>query len=397
MVSPAPEPAPALPPVVLFDLDGTLIDSAPGIIDGLRHAMAAIDRPMPAEERVRELIGPPLPEILRQLGAGSGLDDPVAERDEVERGLAAYRRVYRESGWSHSRVFDGIPAALDELLGYGVRLAVATSKAEVVAERVLEHYDLRDRFGMVAGASEDGTRTLKKDVIARALGGLEVPAIVGRTTGVAMIGDRSHDIEGSRYWGIPCIAVTWGYGTETEHAAADRVVDHPADLVVALDGLVTGTVHVTFVCTGNICRSPMADRIFSTAIERAGLADRVRVTSAGTGSWHVGDPADRRARAELERHGYPSRHVARQVDDEILSADLIIALDRGHERALRGMGADPSRVRLLREFDPQARGDRSVADPYYGSVRQFAEVREQIEAAVPGLLDEVRTMVGRDR
>lgn len=244
MVSPAPEPAPGLPPVVLFDLDGTLIDSAPGIIDGLRHAMAAIDRPMPAEARVRELIGPPLPEILRQLGAGSGLDDPAAERDEVERGLAAYRRVYRESGWSHSRVFDGIPAALDELLGYGVRLAVATSKAEVVAERVLEHYDLRDRFGMVAGASEDGTRTLKKDVIARALGGLEVPAIVGRTTGVAMIGDRSHDIEGSRYWGVPCIAVTWGYGTETEHAAADRVIDHPADLVVALDGLVTGSEHI---------------------------------------------------------------------------------------------------------------------------------------------------------
>lgn len=159
----------------------------------------------------------------------------------------------------------------------------------------------------------------------------------------------------------------------------------------------TAPVHVTFVCTGNICRSPMADRIFATAVERAGLADEVRVTSAGTGSWHVGDRADARARAELERHGYPSAHTARHVDDDILSADLIIALDRGHAKTLRSLGADPSRVRLLREFDPQAGGDLSVADPYYGSARDFAVVREQIEAAVPGLLDEVRTLVGADR
>ncbi|WP_281190020.1 low molecular weight protein-tyrosine-phosphatase [Millisia brevis] len=156
-------------------------------------------------------------------------------------------------------------------------------------------------------------------------------------------------------------------------------------------------VHVTFVCTGNICRSPMADRIVATAVERAGLADEVQVTSAGTGSWHVGDRADARARAELERHGYPSAHTARHVDDDILSADLIIALDRGHAKALRALGADPSRVRLLREFDPQAVGDLSVADPYYGSARDFAEVREQIEAAVPGLLEEIRTLVGTDR
>lgn len=152
-------------------------------------------------------------------------------------------------------------------------------------------------------------------------------------------------------------------------------------------------VHVSFVCTGNICRSPMADRIFAAAVDRAGLSEAVRVTSAGTGSWHVGDDADPRARAELERHGYSSTHTARHVDDDILSADLLIALDSGHARALRSLGADPSRVHLLREFDPDASGDRSVADPYYGSARDFAEVREQIEASVPGLLEEVRQLV----
>lgn len=246
MVSPVPDPAPDrpatvlvdLPATVLFDLDGTLIDSAPGIIDGLRHALDTIGRPMPPENRVRELIGPPLPEIIRSLGAGSGLGDPTAEQEEVDRALAAYRQVYRQSGWSHSRVFDGIPEILDELLGHGVRLGVATSKAEVVANRVLEHYALRDRFEVVSGASEDGGRTSKTDVMARALGGLEVPAIVGGTPGVAMIGDRSHDIEGSRHWGVPCIAVTWGYGDDAERAAADVVVDRPSELIAALDGLV---------------------------------------------------------------------------------------------------------------------------------------------------------------
>lgn len=158
-------------------------------------------------------------------------------------------------------------------------------------------------------------------------------------------------------------------------------------------------VHITFVCTGNICRSPMADRIFTAAVADAGLADVVRVTSAGTGSWHVGDPADQRARRELERHGYPADHTARQVDDEILSADLLIALDQSHARSLRAAGADPDRVRLLREFDPAAvaAGDLSVADPYYGSARDFAEVREQIEAAVPGLLAEARDLLATTR
>lgn len=156
---------------------------------------------------------------------------------------------------------------------------------------------------------------------------------------------------------------------------------------------VVGELHVTFICTGNICRSPMAEKIFAAHLERAGLAERVRVSSAGTGSWHVGDDADYRTTAELRAHGYPIGHVAAVVGDHHLDADLVVALDTGHERALAHLGVPTERRRLLRSFDPNADGP-DVPDPYYGDQSDFELVREQIEAAVPGLLDWVREQLG---
>ena len=132
--------------------------------------------------------------------------------------------------------------------------------------------------------------------------------------------------------------------------------------------------HVSFICSGNICRSPIAEKVFAREVEQAGLADRVRVTSAGTGSWHVGDPADSRAAALLAEHGYDDTHVARQIDDELLDADLLVALDAGHLRALRRIAPDPERMRLLREFDPDAPAGAGVPDPYYGGPEGFTEV-----------------------
>jgi len=147
-------------------------------------------------------------------------------------------------------------------------------------------------------------------------------------------------------------------------------------------------VHVVFVCSGNICRSPIAEKVFAAELERAGLAEGVRVSSAGTGGWHVGDPADDRAAAVLRAAGYPSDHRARQVDAEVLGADLIVALDDTHRRALCDVGA--SRVRLLRSFDPTAPEGAEVPDPYYGGDDGFDEVLAMIQAAVPGMLDWVR-------
>jgi protein-tyrosine phosphatase len=147
-------------------------------------------------------------------------------------------------------------------------------------------------------------------------------------------------------------------------------------------------VHVVFVCSGNICRSPIAEKVFAAELERAGLAEGVRVTSAGTGGWHVGDPADERAAAVLRAAGYPSDHRARQVDADTLGADLIVALDDTHRRALSRAGA--GRVRLLRSFDPAAPERAEVPDPYYGEDAGFDEVLAMIRAAVPGMLDWVR-------
>jgi protein-tyrosine phosphatase len=150
-------------------------------------------------------------------------------------------------------------------------------------------------------------------------------------------------------------------------------------------------LHVTFVCTGNICRSPMAQNIFRRALEDAGLDGKVRVSSAGIGDWHVGQPADARARTELTSNGYDDEHTAAQVGPDHLGADLLIAMDTGHAAALRKVGAG-DRTRLMRSFDPDA-DDVDVADPYYGSDKDFTTVRTQIEAAMPGLLDWVRTRV----
>lgn len=149
-------------------------------------------------------------------------------------------------------------------------------------------------------------------------------------------------------------------------------------------------VHITFVCTGNICRSPMAEIVFADALRDAGLAGRVRVSSAGTGPWHVGNPADPRTETTLRRAGYDVKHVAAQVGPEHLSADLLVALDSGHLAELRRMVRDPERLVLLRSFDPAAHGDLDVPDPYFGGAHGFDDVLAMVRAAVPGLLTWVR-------
>lgn len=147
---------------------------------------------------------------------------------------------------------------------------------------------------------------------------------------------------------------------------------------------------MTFVCSGNICRSPIAEKVFVAELERAGLADQVEVTSAGTGSWHVGEPADPRAVAVLRAGGYTDAHVARQLDAELLSADLLVALDEGHRRAIQRLVPEPERVRLLRSFDPAAPDGAEVPDPYYGEDDGFDEVLALVRAAMPGLVEWVR-------
>jgi protein-tyrosine phosphatase len=134
----------------------------------------------------------------------------------------------------------------------------------------------------------------------------------------------------------------------------------------------------------------MAEIVFADALRREGLAHRVRVSSAGTGAWHVGSPADPRTVAALRRAGYPCKHVAVQVGALHLAADLLVALDYGHLAALRRLVAEPERVVLLRSFDRAAGRDLNVPDPYYGGKHGFDDVLSMVRAAVPGLIAWVR-------
>lgn len=145
-------------------------------------------------------------------------------------------------------------------------------------------------------------------------------------------------------------------------------------------------LHITFVCTGNICRSPMAEKIFAHQIDRRGLAGMVRITSAGTGGWHAGDGADERANRVLRRHGYPTDHRAAQVGPDHLAAHMVVALGRNHLRILSELGVEPERLRMLRSFDPRSAAHApDVEDPYYGDISDFEETYKVIQAALPGL------------
>ena len=212
--------------LVLFDLDGTLVDSGPGIRASVRHAAAAVGVPEPTPEQLRALIGPPFPAAFRDV---LGLDVATAEAM-----MTAYRRVYGAGGMFDVTVYTGITEALDALVARGDVLAVTTSKPAVYAREIVEHLGLTATFaGGVHGAALDGSVAGKAAVVGLALTGHRGGRVAG------LVGDRHHDVEGARHHGLPCLGVAWGFGTraELEAAGAAAVVDRPAELAVALDAL----------------------------------------------------------------------------------------------------------------------------------------------------------------
>lgn len=153
-------------------------------------------------------------------------------------------------------------------------------------------------------------------------------------------------------------------------------------------------MKVVFVCWGNICRSPMAERVAEKLAAEEGL-DGVEFSSAGTSSEELGEPMDRRAREILSQHGYRAEdHVAHQIDrDELMGADLVIAMEQLHIDRMRRLGPTDG-VALLSDFDPEAQPGSGVPDPWYGSSNGFADTLTMIEAAMPGVLDRVRRSGG---
>ncbi|MCX2932654.1 HAD-IA family hydrolase [Mycobacterium sp. CVI_P3] len=200
------------PQLVIFDLDGTLTDSADGIVASFRHALAAVGADVPAGDLAGRVVGPPMHLTLAGMGLGERADEAIA----------AYRADYTSRGWAMNSLFDGIPQLLGDLRAAGIRLAVATSKAEPTARRILEHFELADYFDVIAGASPDGSRSSKADVLAHAL--RQLHPLPDR---LLMVGDRAHDVEGAAEHGIGTIVVGWGYG------ASDFLEPHAAEAAAA--------------------------------------------------------------------------------------------------------------------------------------------------------------------
>jgi phosphoglycolate phosphatase len=205
---------------ILFDLDGTITDSAPGITEQLAKTLAFMGLPVPSPAHLLEYVGPPILDSFRDL---AGMDD-----DAQQRALAHYRAGYAGGGVFDSTVYPGVPEVLRAIRDAGIPLSLATSKPESQARRVLDHYGLTGFFTEICGASEDEVRSAKADVIEEALRRLRAAGVdLGR---VVMVGDREHDVLGAASHGIPTIMVGWGYGSPAEQAGTIAVVDTAAEL-----------------------------------------------------------------------------------------------------------------------------------------------------------------------
>lgn len=202
---------------VLFDLDGTIIDSAHSITAALKATFAELGLPIPSAEELLSYVGPPLLDTLK---AKAGLND-----EEARAALTTYRAIYARD-LTDAAVFPGVVGLLERLHKAGMPIALATSKPETAARVILEHFKLAHLFTSIAGASDDESRSAKSDIVARALEQLSEAEV--DTSRSVMVGDRAYDVIGAGAHGVPTIMVEWGYGSPSEAGDAIGTV-HSVD------------------------------------------------------------------------------------------------------------------------------------------------------------------------
>jgi len=210
----------------LVDLDGTITDSFLAITGSLKLALAELGLPIPDDDALRSVVGPPFELGLPLIGVPG---------DQLWAVIDHYRNHYEAGGLFQCDLYAGVVEMLDDLLAAGLVLSLATAKPEATAVRIVEHFGLTDRFRVLAGATYEPGRRTKDEVITHALQELGIEA----GPHVVMIGDRDHDVHGAAVHGIGCIGVAWGYGGPDELTAAGAiaVAETPADVV----GLVVGS------------------------------------------------------------------------------------------------------------------------------------------------------------
>ena len=200
---------------ILFDLDGTITDSALGITNSVKYALNKLNAPIPPYETLCKFIGPPLLDGFRDF---CGFD-----AEKAQAAVKLYREYYETTGLYENAVYDGIPEFLGALKEKGKTVILATSKPEKFARLILEHFNLIQYFDYAAGATIDETRNKKDAVIAYAL---KECNITDKSLAV-MVGDRHHDIFGAKQNGISCVGVLYGFGNreELESAGADYIAE----------------------------------------------------------------------------------------------------------------------------------------------------------------------------
>lgn len=200
--------------ILLLDIDGTLLDSFPGIRAGFLHALDEVEVEYPDETFMNRLAGPPMEHSLAALG----LDAPT-----VRRAFDAYMAYTSDGGWAQAEAFPGMSEFLVEARSAGYYLATASSKGEGFARKILTRTGMIEHLDFLGAAQEYGERRTKDKVIAHVLDSV---GLRGREHEALMIGDRSYDIQGAAQFGIDAVATEWGYGQEDEWAAARfRVAD----------------------------------------------------------------------------------------------------------------------------------------------------------------------------
>ncbi|WP_461881134.1 HAD hydrolase-like protein [Fusicatenibacter sp.] len=207
--------------IILFDLDGTLTDSGPGITRCVQYALASFGIEETDLEKLNCYVGPPLLESFVKF---AGLN-----REEAEQAIEKYRERYESKGIFENAVYQGIPEVLAYLKEQGKTLAVASSKPEPYVEKILEYFEIRTYFTVVTGSEMNESRTGKGEVIAETLRRLGAE---DRRSDVVMVGDRSYDVIGARENGLLCVGVSYGYGgrEELEKAGAAKICDTPEEL-----------------------------------------------------------------------------------------------------------------------------------------------------------------------
>ena len=209
---------------ILFDLDGTITDSAEGIINSLNYAFNKLGIESKSKEELSVFIGPPLVDMMMKVYGFS--------KEKAEQGLLSYREYFREKGIFENRVYDGIVQMLLDLQNEGYKLVLATSKPEEFAKRILAHFDLAKYFYFIGGSDMEGKRASKSAVIGYALENLGID----NPEKCIMVGDREHDVFGASKFSIDTVGVLYGYGsrTELESAGAKYIVENVAELYAVL-------------------------------------------------------------------------------------------------------------------------------------------------------------------